>query len=117
MPTSDLPMVDVLQLRPLEGYRLWLRFTDGSEGVHELSQLRTRVSYRGAYCSPIAVLVLDHSNSELDCIRDLTSVGPYLLPARGGDEIYGAVALGDCVRARMGALILISFDDSKTFIL
>jgi hypothetical protein len=26
-------MVDVLRLRPLEGYRLWLRFTDGREGV------------------------------------------------------------------------------------
>jgi hypothetical protein len=25
MPTSDLPMVDVLRLRPLEGYRLWPR--------------------------------------------------------------------------------------------
>jgi Protein of unknown function (DUF2442) len=39
MPMSDLPMVDVLRLRPLEGYRLWLRFTDGSEGVHDLSDL------------------------------------------------------------------------------
>jgi hypothetical protein len=37
MPTSDLPRVDVLRLRPLEGYRLWRRFTDGSEGVHDLS--------------------------------------------------------------------------------
>lgn len=39
MPTNDLPMVDVIRLRPLEGYRLWLRFTDGSEGVHDLSSL------------------------------------------------------------------------------
>jgi Protein of unknown function (DUF2442) len=39
MPTSDLPMVDVSRLRPLEGYRLWLRFTDGSEGVHDLSDV------------------------------------------------------------------------------
>jgi hypothetical protein len=38
MPTNDdLPMVDVLRLRPLEGHRLWLRFTDGSEGAHDLS--------------------------------------------------------------------------------
>jgi hypothetical protein len=37
--TSDLPMVDVLRLRPLEGHRLWLRFTDGSEGVHDLSDM------------------------------------------------------------------------------
>ena len=26
---NEFPMVDVLRLRPLEGYRLWLRFTDG----------------------------------------------------------------------------------------
>jgi len=30
-------MVDVLRLRPLEGHRLWLRFTDGSEGIRDLS--------------------------------------------------------------------------------
>src|ERR1051325_5161624 len=34
---NDFPMVDVLRLRPLEGHRLWLRFTDGSEGVRDLS--------------------------------------------------------------------------------
>jgi hypothetical protein len=32
-------MVDVLRLRPLEGYRIWLRFTDGSEGVRDLSDV------------------------------------------------------------------------------
>ena len=36
---TDYPMVDVLRLRPLDGYRLWLRFTDGTEGVHDLSAL------------------------------------------------------------------------------
>jgi hypothetical protein len=36
---TDLPMVDVIRLRPLEGNRLWLRFTDGSEGVHDLSDV------------------------------------------------------------------------------
>lgn len=36
---NDLPMVDVLRVRPLEGYCLWLRFTDGSEGVRDLSGL------------------------------------------------------------------------------
>ena len=42
MQMNDLPMVDVLRLRPLEGYRLWLRFTDGSEGVRDLSPLIAR---------------------------------------------------------------------------
>jgi hypothetical protein len=39
MTMSDLPMVDVLRLRPLEGHRLWLRFTDGTEGVRDLSDV------------------------------------------------------------------------------
>ena len=34
---TDVPMVDALRLRALEGHRLWVRFTDGSEGVHDLS--------------------------------------------------------------------------------
>lgn len=32
-------MVDVLRVRPLDGHRLWLRFTDGSEGVRDLSDV------------------------------------------------------------------------------
>lgn len=42
MQTNDLPMVDVLRLRPLEGSKLWLRFTDGSEGVRDLSDVVAR---------------------------------------------------------------------------
>jgi hypothetical protein len=42
MPTNELPMVDVIRLRPLGGWRLWLRFTDGSEGVHDLSALAAK---------------------------------------------------------------------------
>jgi len=30
-------MVDVIKLKPLDGHRLWVRFTDGSEGVADLS--------------------------------------------------------------------------------
>jgi uncharacterized protein DUF2442 len=37
MPTNEFPLVDVLRLRPLDGYRLWLRFSDGSEGIRDLS--------------------------------------------------------------------------------
>jgi hypothetical protein len=39
MPTTDFPMVDVQSIRPLDGYRLWVRFTDGSEGVRDLSDV------------------------------------------------------------------------------
>ena len=39
MAQDDFPMVDVLRLKPLDGHRLWLRFTDGSEGVRDLSDV------------------------------------------------------------------------------
>jgi hypothetical protein len=39
MSTNDFPMVDVQSIRPLEGYRLWVRFADGSEGVRDLSDV------------------------------------------------------------------------------
>jgi hypothetical protein len=32
-------MVDVLRVKPLGGFRLWLRFTDGSEGEQDFSIL------------------------------------------------------------------------------
>jgi hypothetical protein len=37
MTDYDFPMVDVLRLRPLDGWRLWLRFSDGNEGEYDLS--------------------------------------------------------------------------------
>jgi Protein of unknown function (DUF2442) len=39
MRTIELPMVDVLRLRPLDGHRLWVRFTDGSEGIRDFSDI------------------------------------------------------------------------------
>jgi hypothetical protein len=42
MTKADLPLVDVIRLRPLDGHRLWLRFTDGSEGVRDLSDMLAR---------------------------------------------------------------------------
>jgi hypothetical protein len=39
MGKADFPLVDVLRLRPLEGNRLWLRFSDGCEGVRDLGQV------------------------------------------------------------------------------
>lgn len=38
----DLPLVDVVRLRPLEGCKLWLRFSDGSEGVRDLTDVLAR---------------------------------------------------------------------------
>ncbi|MGN6470722.1 MAG: DUF2442 domain-containing protein [Rhizobiaceae bacterium] len=34
-----IEMVDVVSVKPLDGRRLWLRFSDGSEGVEDLSAL------------------------------------------------------------------------------
>jgi hypothetical protein len=36
---SDLPLVDVLRLRPMDGRKLWLRFSDGEEGVYDMAGL------------------------------------------------------------------------------
>ena len=37
MTESEFPMVDVLKLKPLDGRKLWLGFTDGREGVYDSS--------------------------------------------------------------------------------
>ncbi|KZD23230.1 hypothetical protein A4A58_07560 [Tardiphaga robiniae] len=34
-------MVDVLRLRALDGHRLWLRFSDGNEGVRDCADFLT----------------------------------------------------------------------------
>jgi hypothetical protein len=36
MKDFDFPMVDVLRLKPLPDWCLWLRFSDGLEGVYNL---------------------------------------------------------------------------------
>ena len=42
MDKADIPMVDVIRLKPLDGHKLWLRFSDGCEGVRDLSDVVTR---------------------------------------------------------------------------
>jgi hypothetical protein len=39
MSEVEFPMVDVLRLKPLEERKLWVRFTDGQEGVCDLSEM------------------------------------------------------------------------------
>ena len=36
---EGIEFVDVVALKPLDGYRLWLRFSNGDEGVAELNDL------------------------------------------------------------------------------
>jgi hypothetical protein len=37
MTTNDWPMIDVLRVKALDGHRLRVRFSDGNEGVRDLS--------------------------------------------------------------------------------
>ena len=50
MTKDEFPLVDVIRLRPLDGHRLWLRFTDGSEGVRDLSDV---ISHEGPMIEPL----------------------------------------------------------------
>jgi hypothetical protein len=47
---TEFPMVDVLRLKPIEGFKLWLRFTDGYEGVCDLSEL---IASGGSMVAPL----------------------------------------------------------------
>ncbi|HTQ13026.1 MAG TPA: DUF2442 domain-containing protein [Rhizomicrobium sp.] len=39
MAKADFPMVDVLKVRAVDGHRLWVQFTDGSEGVRDFADI------------------------------------------------------------------------------
>ncbi len=49
--TNEFPMVDVLRVKALEGHRLWLHFSDGSEGVYDLSGM---IAEGGEMVTPLA---------------------------------------------------------------
>jgi hypothetical protein len=36
---NEFPLVDVLRLKPIDGHKLWLRFSDGREGVRDMSDI------------------------------------------------------------------------------
>ena len=44
-------MFDVLEVKALDGSRLWLRFSDGSEGVYDLSGM---IAEGGEMIAPLA---------------------------------------------------------------
>jgi hypothetical protein len=50
MEKADFPLVDVLRVRPINGHRLWVRFSDGSEGVKDFSYL---VGRNGEMVAPL----------------------------------------------------------------
>ena len=50
MHANEFALVDVLRLRPLDGHRLWVRFSDGSEGVRDLS---SEIAKGGVMAEPL----------------------------------------------------------------
>ncbi len=36
--TSDYPMVDVVKVKPMDGFHLWVRFSDGPRGRRRLER-------------------------------------------------------------------------------
>ena len=52
MDRSEIPLVDVLRVKGLEGHRLWLRFTDGCEGEIDLTE---RLARGGPMLEPLRV--------------------------------------------------------------
>jgi len=47
---TEFPMVDVLGVKALDAVKLWLRFSDGSEGVCDLSGF---IAQGGAMVAPL----------------------------------------------------------------
>jgi hypothetical protein len=39
---SSAPMIDVVSVKPMGGYALWVAFSDGSSGVHDFSSTTAR---------------------------------------------------------------------------
>ena len=50
MHANEFALVDVLRLRPLDGHRLWVRFSDDSEGVRDLS---SEIAKGGVMAEPL----------------------------------------------------------------
>lgn len=39
MAKAEFPMVDVLKVRAVDGHKLWVLFSDGSEGVRDFADI------------------------------------------------------------------------------
>lgn len=50
MDKADFPMVDVIKLKPLDGHKLWVRFSTGEEGVRDYSGM---ISKGGPMVQPL----------------------------------------------------------------
>ena len=59
-------MVDVVEVRPLEGYRLYLRFEDGAEGEVDVSGIVTLEGVFGPRAFPDLGTVAWPNGADLD---------------------------------------------------
>ncbi|MDP2411419.1 MAG: DUF2442 domain-containing protein [Pseudolabrys sp.] len=50
MPKPLIALIHVLRVKPLGGYRLWLRFDNGTEGIHDFS---STVQHSGEMVQPL----------------------------------------------------------------
>ena len=62
---DELPMVDVLEARALDRYQLWLRFSDGREGVRDMSDF---IGEGGPMVEPLRAPGVQSKVMQLRCV-------------------------------------------------
>ncbi len=84
-------MIRPVEVRPLEGYRLWLRFEDGSEGEVDLSDLGGRGVFQAWQERTIfeAVRLGEHGSVEWPTGLDLRGDALYLrLTGKSAGDVF-----------------------------
>ena len=84
-------MVRPVEVRPLEGHRLWLRFEDGSEGAVDLSTLGGRGVFEAWQERSVfeAVRIGEHGNVEWPGGLDLCGDALYLrLTGKSAGDVF-----------------------------
>jgi hypothetical protein len=91
---------DIVEARPLDGYRIYLRFDDGAEGEVDLSQL---LAFRGVFASlrdPEEVRkVAVHPELGTICWPNGADLNPDVLYS----HVTGQAIDADLLRSRQGA--------------
>jgi hypothetical protein len=95
---DEFPMVDVLKVRALDAFKLWLRFSDGCEGVRDLSDL---VKQGGAMVEPLrrpeffARVFVEMGAPTWPNGFDLDPINLYMNMRKSGDLRHVAAARSD----------------------
>jgi uncharacterized protein DUF2442 len=100
---DEFPMVDVLKVRALGEFELWLRFTDRCEGVRDLSDL---VKQGGPMVEPLgapdffARVFVEMGAPTWPNGFDLDPINLYMNMRKSGDLLHVAAARGEEVGGR-----------------